>query len=310
MIGLVLSVLLVATLLATSLLQLPGGLRRQMGRLEREIAAVYNGESAIIAWMEQFPAGYFSASPWNLLLPEVVEEGDFPWTKVTAEAGTNHRVVARVGATFRSLGSDELREMEERLVANLNREILGRQNLKVKSGNRRFTGQGENMALDNSAGDVTLVFDGNVGSVNVRCDGEINVRGTARYDTLRLYAAGGVSLTGEVGVKHLEVFSGGEVRFSRAVAFSGVIISRGDISLRDKARMVYPAVAASLGGGVSLERSLELRNPQEELSGNLDSLRAVLCADSSRGKLRLASAGCVLPASVGGKMRAIEWSME
>lgn len=288
MMALVLTVLLSATLLAFSLLQLPGGVRRLVNRYQQDLAGVYLGESAIVAWMEQFPADYFAGAPWNLQLPAVQEEGGFPWLKVSAAAcapgcESSRRVVAQVGSTFRALSRDELREVADQLEANLNREILGRSNLKVKSGSRRFTGRGESFAMNVSAGDVTLGFDGNVESVNIKCDGDVNVRGVARYDTLRLYASGNIVLTGEVNARHLEVFSKGNIELSRAVSFSGIMYSSGGITLR----------------GMNSRLSRRRTSPAD-------------CVDTT-GPIHLISAaplGCLLPAIVGGKKVPIQWSLE
>ncbi|PWJ68191.1 MULTISPECIES: hypothetical protein [unclassified Fibrobacter] len=274
MIELVLCILLVATILATNLLNLPGGVKRQIGRFEKEVEEVYLEESAIIAWMEQFPADYFARKPWNLQLPEVQTDDEFPWMNVSAG-----KVTAQVGSRFRPLGRDELREVEGLLEAHLKREILGRSDLKVKSGSRRLYGRGENIALSVTAGDLTLGFDGDVGSVNLKCDGDINVGGVAQYDTLRLHASGNVTLRGSVSVDHLEVYSGGDVELSRTVSFSGVVYSRGNVS--------PTACADTTGVHVHLISQYMLsRDGNEPLSPR-----------------------CILPASVGGKMQALSWRL-
>lgn len=282
-IGLVLTILLVATILATSILHVPGRILRQMKHYEQDLADMYLGESAIVAWLEQFPPNYFSGSPWNLELPSVEEEKMFPWSKVSAVYGkpdeSSRRIATSVGASFRTLGRDELRHVSEQLVANLNREILGRNNLKNKSGSRRLSGVGENISLNVTAGDLTLEFDGNVESVNIKCDGDVKLRGTAKYDTLRLYVMGNVDFAGSVSVRHLEVFSGGKMELSRSISFSGVIYSSGGISFRGKSR-----VKASSD-----------------------------CADTTGGGVHLVSVspeGCLLPAVVGGHMVAFDWRLE
>lgn len=324
MMALVLTVLLSATLLAFSLLQLPGGVRRLVNRYQQDLAGVYLGESAIVAWMEQFPADYFAEAPWNLRLPAVQEEGGFPWLKVSAAACTacergasdergrtsgcesSRRVVAQVGSTFRTLSRDELREVADQLEANLNREILGRSNLKVKSGSRRFTGRGESFAMNVSAGDVTLGFDGNVGSVNIKCDGDVNVRGAARYDTLRLYASGNIVLTGEVNARHLEVYSRGNIELSRAVSFSGIMYSSGGITLRGmnsrlSRRRTSPADCVDTTGPIHLisVAPTVLRENHQDVSARRDAT-----LESA------APLGCLLPAIVGGKKVPIQWSLE
>lgn len=294
MIGFAFSVLLVATILATSLLCLPGGVRRQVNLYEDEIMDVYLNESAIIAWTEQFPPEYFAREPWSLRLPEVQTDEGFPWMNVSA--GT---VVAQVGASFRTLGRDELGEVAERLESSLKREILGRGDLQVKSGNRRLTGEGKNFAMSVSAGDLTLGLNGSAGSVNLMCDGNINVGGSARYDTLRLFARGNISLMGIENVGHLEVFSGGDVELSRGVTFSGIIYSRGAISFRGNSR-----------NGNSRKK---MPSDCETSAGTPMHLISFVDSDVILPSVRERSgrvSQCLLPASVGGKMRAFSWRLQ
>ena len=81
---LVLGILLTVTFLLTSLLQMPGGVRRVAMRRAQMQQQMYDTESALIAYLEGFPEGYFAQEPWNVTLPKVERSRLGPWADLSA----------------------------------------------------------------------------------------------------------------------------------------------------------------------------------------------------------------------------------
>lgn len=115
------------------------------------------------------------------------------------------------------------------------------------SGNRRIFRLDSAIALHVADGDLTLDFDTRVPSAAFLVDGSVNVKGRARFDTLRIYSEGDVTLGGEVTVAHLEVYSDASLEVLSSFRFSGLLYARDVVTIRDLVRADFPSVAVSLG---------------------------------------------------------------
>ena len=123
--------------------------------------------------------------------------------------------------------------------------------LQIKSGNRRIIGRSGFVhdfppALWVQEGDLSLdIEEGAAGaeplSGRFMADGSIEVRGSADFDTLRLYARGpiylrGSRLRGAAKIRWLEAFSEDRIEIARGVEFTGVVIARHEVVHADPAR--------------------------------------------------------------------------
>ncbi|WP_163438200.1 hypothetical protein, partial [Fibrobacter succinogenes] len=134
---LVLGILLAVTLLLTSLLQTPGGLRRVALRRAQMQQQIYDAESALIAHLEGFPEDYFK-------LPKVKRSRHGPWADLSAAVDSSRSVHVLAGIACDSacnmLKSAKLRrEIYEGFKQRLNQEIMLVKpplQLEIKSGNR------------------------------------------------------------------------------------------------------------------------------------------------------------------------------
>ncbi|WP_405334268.1 hypothetical protein [Fibrobacter sp.] len=264
---LVLGILLAVTLLLTSLLQMPGGVRRVALRQLQKQQRIYDAESALITNLSGLPADFFERPPWNRALPKVERGRLGPWATLLSaplpsatmpfradDAVTVH-VLAGVpcDSACSLLNSYEhRREIYEGFRQELLREISMAKpplSLKVKSGNRRFLGRLHPMSLWVQEGDLTLNLDGETSSARFRVDGSAEVRGSVSFDTLRIYARGPVSLRGNVRVRWLEAFSEDRIEISLGFEFSGVIVALHEVLFPNgvkKVRRRYPSFVMSL----------------------------------------------------------------
>ena len=48
---------------------------------------IYDAESALIAYLEGFPDGFFKSDPWNVALPKVERSRRGPWTDLSTPVG-------------------------------------------------------------------------------------------------------------------------------------------------------------------------------------------------------------------------------
>ena len=279
---LALGILLVVTLLLTSLLQMPGGVRRVAKHRAQMQQQIYDAESAVIAYLEGFPEGYFAHEPWNTNLPKVERLRLGPWAELSVnlavpmgESRYQSRVHVLAGIKCDSacnmLKSPKLRhDIYEGFKQQLNREITMVKPplaLQIKSGNRRITsreffsrdafGRDLPSALWVQEGDLSLdIEEGAAGaeplSGRFMADGSIEVRGNATFDTLRVYARGPIYLRGSslrgAKIRWLEAFSEDLIEIARGVEFSGVAIARREIAFSDPARLAtihYPSFLMS-----------------------------------------------------------------
>ena len=133
--------------------------------------------------------------------------------------------------------------------AALRESITMARGFRVMSGNRRIFRLDSAIALHVADGNLTLDFDTRVPSAAFLVDGSVNVKGRARFDTLRIYSKGDVTLGGEVTVAHLEVYSGASLEVHSSFRFSGLLYARDVVTIRDRVRADFPSVAVSLGSG-------------------------------------------------------------
>ena len=280
---LVLGILLAVTVLLTSLLQMPGGVRRVAMRSVQKQQQIYDAESALIAYLEGFPEGYFK-------LPKVERSRHGPWADLSAAVDPSRSVHVLAGIACDSacnmLKSPKLRrEIYEGFKQQLNQEIMLVKpplKLEIKSGNRRISyqnaGRIPSKALQVLDGDLTLDLEGKIPSGRFIADGSIDVRGSAEYDTLRVYARGpiyirGSLLRGSVKIRFLEAFSEDRIEISSGVEFSGVAIARHEVAFpngADKVMMLYPSfVMAAESADLPLDLKLDSVLIPDFIDGNL-----------------------------------------
>lgn len=258
--GFVLTLILSLTILFGCLLRVPGSVLRYTNRYAREVQTVYDAESAIIANLSGLPDGFFAG------LPPVYAESDGPWGRVCAllqagahsipanislplSANSSRSLCASYGTRYSRLRFDDWYTAMTQYRAALRESITMARGFRVMSGNRRIFRLDTAIALHVADGDLTLDFDTRVPSAAFLVDGSVNVKGRARFDTLRIYSEGEVTLGGEVTVAHLEVYSGASLEVHSSFRFSGLLYARDVVTIRDRVRADFPSVAVSLGSG-------------------------------------------------------------
>lgn len=234
----ILMIILALTILYVGLLRIPGGLSRQTARYVADVQAVYDAESAIIAALSGFPDGYFVG------LPHVSTEADGVWGRMCAFG-----LCAEYGMRYTRRRFEEWFTALSAYRSDLRERIGGSPRFRNVSGNRRFFRLDSSVALHVSDGDLTLDFDTHVPSGAFIVDGSVNVKGRARFDTLRIFADGDIRLGGEVSATRLEVYSGGSIEANSRVQFSGMLYARKDVTIGDHVRAVFPSVAVAVGSG-------------------------------------------------------------
>ena len=271
---LVLGILLVVTVLLTSLLQMPGGVRRVAVRSAQKQQQIYDAESALIAYLEGFPEGYFK-------LPKVERGRLGPWADLSASVDSIRSIHVLAGIACDSacnvLKSAKLRrEIYEGFKQQLNQEIMLVKpplKLEIKSGNRRLFGRIPSKALQVLDGDLTLDLEGEISSGRFIADGSVEIRGNAVFDTLRVYARGPLTFRGRLKARFLEAFSEDRIEISSGVEFSGVAIARHEIVFpngADKVMMHYPSfVMAAESANLPLELEQDSVLVPDFISGDL-----------------------------------------
>lgn len=271
---LVLGILLAVTVLLTSLLQMPGGVRWAAMRSAQKQQQIYDAESALIAYLEGFPEGYFK-------LPKVERGRLGPWADLSASVDSIRSIHVLAGIACDSacnvLKSAKLRrEIYEGFKQQLNQEIMLVKpplKLEIKSGNRRLFGRIPSKALQVLDGDLTLDLEGEISSGRFIGDGFVEIRGNAVFDTLRVYARGPLTFRGRLKARFLEAFSEDRIEISSGVEFSGVAIARHEIVLpngADKVMMHYPSfVMAAESANLPLELEQDSVLVPDFISGDL-----------------------------------------
>lgn len=243
---LVLGLLLVLSILVTSMLRMPGTLRRNVSLVAKETQEMYFAESAVLAKLNGFPDGYFAELP-------IVESRILgPWT----EWRVRNKFQFMLGLEYGRFSTSEWARCAVVLEQNLHERILHSDGLKNLSGNRRFfkldSSDGLSaeraMAINVSAGDLTLdLGDFSVRSFMANVEGDVKIRGNVHFDTLRIYATGSVSVQGNVAADFAEIFGLASVTVSGNVSLAGSLLSKQNIEISDRAQMKFPSVALAVG---------------------------------------------------------------
>ena len=265
----VLGILLAVTVLLTSLLQMPGSGRQLAMRYLLQQQRIYDAESALLAYLEGIPEGFFEQIPENagrevVHLPRVSRERMGPWADLRAEVDSCRSVHVLAGVACDSgcsmLRSYSLRhDIYDAFRLQLNREIMMVKpplELVSKTGNRRVFGQIPSMALRVMDGDLSLDLEGRVSSGRFMVDGAMEVRGSAVFDTLRVYARGPLVFRGQTKVHWLEAFSEDRVEISKGMEFSGVVVALHKVAFPNgtaKVQMRYPSFVMSLESSETLQ---------------------------------------------------------
>ena len=243
---LVLGLLLVLSILVTSMLRMPGVLRRNVSLVAKETQEMYLAESAVLAKLNGFPDGYFAE------LPIVGSRILGPWT----EWSVRDKFQFMLGSEYGRFSTSEWARCAVVLEQNLHERILHSEGLKNLSGNRRFfkldSSDGlsaeRTMAINVSAGDLTLdLGDVSIRSFMANVEGDVKIRGNVHFDTLRIYATGSVSVQGNVAADFAEIFGLASVTVSGNVSLAGSLLSKQNIEISDRAQMKFPSVALAVG---------------------------------------------------------------
>ena len=243
---LVLGLLLVLSILVTSMLRMPGTLRRNVSLVAKETQEMYFAESAVLAKLNGFPDGYFAE------LPIVGSRILGPWT----EWSVRDKFQFMLGLEYGRFSTSEWARCAVVLEQNLRERILHSDGLKNLSGNRRFfkldSSDGisaeRTMAINVSAGDLTLdLGDVSIRSFMANVEGDVKIRGNVHFDTLRIYATGSVSVQGNVAADFAEIFGLASVTVSGNVSLAGSLLSKQNIEISDRAQMKFPSVALAVG---------------------------------------------------------------
>lgn len=254
---LVLGLLLVLSILVTSMLRMPGTLRRNVSLVAKETQEMYFAESAVLAKLNGFPDGYFAE------LPIVGSRILGPWT----EWSVSDKFQFMLGGEYGRFSTSEWARCAVVLEQNLHERILHSEGLKNMSGNRRFfkldSSDGlsaeRTMAINVSAGDLTLDLGESRAFENLRSsqklirsfmanvEGDVKIRGNVHFDTLRIYATGSVSVQGNVAADFAEIFGLASVTVSGNVSLAGSLLSKQNIEISGRAQMKFPSVALAVG---------------------------------------------------------------
>ena len=235
----VLGALLLLTLLFTSLLHLPGSLRNHALQVADEVQKVYDAESSLLLHLEGIPQALFPD------LPPVSTAPLGPYERLCATSGSAPAVCITAVAKLQPLGYREWHTAVQAYRESLRESILTHPALRRYSGNRRLYEAPTYLQVED--GDLRLHLPGSVPALNAFASGDVVVEGETRYDTLRIYALGCVTLKGNVRAVFLEVAAGERVEVSGAVRFRGMLTARREVLLRGRAVADYPSVAIAIG---------------------------------------------------------------
>jgi hypothetical protein len=240
----VLCLLLVLSILVTSMLRLPGVLRRTVRLVANETQEMYLAESAVIAKLDGYPERFFVG------LPTVEASVVGPWTEWRTD-----EFQFLLGNAYGRFATSEWAACASLLEHNLHERILQSDGLKSLSGNRRFFEMDSSAAvspisLNIAAGDLTLDLGETapkVKSFMAKVEGDVKIRGYTRLDTLRIYARGTVALQGHVEAGFAEVFGALGVSVAGDASLAGILLSKQNIEILDHAVVRFPSVAIAVG---------------------------------------------------------------
>ena len=263
---LTLGVLLALALLFMALLELPGSVRRRAVRVAREVQEVYDAESSLLLHLEGFP---HSAIPG---LPPVSESALGPYGRLCASPDSTLEVCVTTVSKLERLDYREWAAGMESYRSSLRETLLRNPALRGYSGNRRFSDAPVSAYLQVRDGDLRLALAGCVPSLNAVVSGDVVVEGETAYDTLRIYAAGNVTLKGRVRIAFLEIAAGERAEISGAVHFRGIVSARREVALRGSAVADYPSMAVALGQNgteVNVAAGVRFSGLRAALPGNI-----------------------------------------
>lgn len=260
---LVLTLLLVLSILLTTMLRLPGSLRRTVSIVSNETQEMYFAESAVLAKLEGFPEGFFAGLP--AIEPHILG----PWTEwrtVRLAEGRVNKFQFLLGNDYAHFSTSEWAHCAVALEKNLHELVLQTDGLKNFSGNRRFfkldstvAGSGSpTLALNVNAGDLTLDLGGAgpFGSVSVHprvhsfmanVEGDVKIRGNVHFDSLRIYSTGTVTMQGNVDIGYAEIFGLSGVTVAGDVSLAGVLLSKQGVEVSGRVQARFPSVAIAVG---------------------------------------------------------------
>lgn len=293
----VMTAVLALTILVTCLLGSTGLVRKLTNRFVDDVSGIYRAESALVGFFGGVPTG-------SLGLPEVNVDDDGLWGRACASAepenrragvGNSAEVCAFFGSRYSRYRFDDWSEFVRDFRAALLERIRRRPGIRMLNGRQRFFRMDSSLSLEVVGGDVLFDFESAVTAVDLLVDGDVTVRGGARFDTLRVVARGNLQLEGRVSVGHLEAFSDGVVTVRSEARIRGLVHGREAVFLEDRARCEFPCVAVSLGTGDS---RCEQRG-RARVEGVLAAPGGAVAADY--GNL----AGAAYPGSVTDSSRAI-----
>jgi len=240
--SLVLGVLLCLTLCMTTLLWVPGGVRRYAGNVVKEVQRIYDGESALMLYSRGILDGEN--------VPEVNERLLGPYLEMCAEPVCGYAVKK---ISRRHYG--EYHQTMENYRRDLRERILGRGDLRRFSGNKRIfdlngiRSGGNAVSLVVEDGDLLLDLSSRdtLKSVNVVDQGNVVIAGNVVYDTLRIISQGDVTLKGNVQVGFLEVAAGERLEIGGNICFRGFGTAWREITLKDHVQGMFPSMLMAIG---------------------------------------------------------------
>lgn len=246
---LVLIIVLAVTLMLTALFQLPGNVGRVALIKARELQKIYDEESALLAFFNGYPEGYFQEAPWSIRLQKVKEMEKGPWVDFHVDSG---RVHVMAGRHYDSLSRQEKMRMGTKFRLELNSSIESAPGMVRKSGNRRLMGRGRDMNFVAESGDLTVDWDGHVGVCNFKSSGNMELWGNMSIDTLRVYASGNLKIGGNVRVQWLEAYSESSAEVAGEASYSGMLMAYQGVILRRPGAARFPAGAMALNGALEV----------------------------------------------------------
>lgn len=242
---LVLGVVLAVSCLLSTLLGVPGGLRRYVFKSKTEIQGIYNAESSIMAYLYRAPLNE-SVAPVDARLLG-------PYREICAEVRmgspdiSSRRLCVQTVGRFHALRYADWQKWAGSYRSRLYESLEGAVNLRHLSGNRRFFALDSSVSLHVHDGDAELNIDGRVPVVNLLVDGSVSVSGNASYDTLRIFSQGNVTVKGGVKIVFLEIFAGGPVEIAGNATFRGIVLSTQKFVLENRSQGLYPSFAIAMG---------------------------------------------------------------